>query len=87
MAITKYQVAEVIPHSGGMILIDEIVDYNDDSLVASVTITNSSLFGDAIQQRLLPAFSRIPSRGVAVNDPAGTAIAALSVMVNNHRVT
>lgn len=42
----KYQVAEVIPHSGDMILIDEIVDYNDDSLLASVTITDTSLFVD-----------------------------------------
>ncbi len=47
MAINKYQVAEVLPHSGGMILIDEIIDYNDDSLLASVTITDSSLFADA----------------------------------------
>jgi predicted hotdog family 3-hydroxylacyl-ACP dehydratase len=43
---TQIQVAEVVPHSGGMILIDDIVDYNEDSLVASVTITDSSLFGD-----------------------------------------
>lgn len=42
----KYQVAEVIPHSGDMILIDEIISYSEDSLVASVTITDSSLFGD-----------------------------------------
>jgi predicted hotdog family 3-hydroxylacyl-ACP dehydratase len=46
MAINKYQVAEVVPHSGGMILIDEIIDYNDNSLLASVTITDSSLFVD-----------------------------------------
>ena len=46
MTLKKYQVAEVIPHRGGMILIDEIVDYNDSSLVASVVITESSLFVD-----------------------------------------
>lgn len=46
MAINKYQVAEVVPQSGGMILIDDILDYNDNSLLASVTITDSSLFVD-----------------------------------------
>lgn len=40
----SYAVAEVVPHAGRMILIDEIVDYSSSSLTASVTIRESSLF-------------------------------------------
>ncbi len=46
MTTNQYLVAEVVPQSGGMILIDEIIEYNDNSLLASVTITDSSLFVD-----------------------------------------
>lgn len=41
---TSYAVAEVVPHSGRMILIDEILDYSSSSLTACVTIRQSSLF-------------------------------------------
>jgi predicted hotdog family 3-hydroxylacyl-ACP dehydratase len=35
-----------VPHSGQMSLLDDIVDYGDDWLLAKVTITPSSLFID-----------------------------------------
>ncbi len=43
---TKYKVSELVPQRGDMILIDEIIEYDDKSLLACVTITNRSLFVD-----------------------------------------
>jgi predicted hotdog family 3-hydroxylacyl-ACP dehydratase len=40
----SYAVAEVVPHAGRMLLIDEILDYGSHSLTACVTIRESSLF-------------------------------------------
>jgi predicted hotdog family 3-hydroxylacyl-ACP dehydratase len=40
----SYAVAEVVPHAGRMLLIDEILDYSSGSLTACVTIRESSLF-------------------------------------------
>lgn len=42
----KFEVAELVPHSGSMSLLDEIVDYGDDWLHATVKITSSSMFLD-----------------------------------------
>ncbi len=39
-----YSIAALLPHSPPMILLDEVVGYDDTSLLASVTITESSLF-------------------------------------------
>ncbi len=40
----RYPVAALLPHEPPMILIDEVVSYDDDALVAAVTITEASLF-------------------------------------------
>ena len=39
-----HPIASLLPHKPPMILIDEIVGYDDNSLIAAVTITEASLF-------------------------------------------
>jgi predicted hotdog family 3-hydroxylacyl-ACP dehydratase len=43
----EYSVAELVPHSGRMSLLSEIVDYGDDWLLAEVVISRDSTFADA----------------------------------------
>jgi predicted hotdog family 3-hydroxylacyl-ACP dehydratase len=49
----SYAVAEVVPHAGRMLLIDEILDYSSNSLTACVTIRESSLF---LTDNVVPAW-------------------------------
>jgi len=41
-----YSVAELVPHSGKMSLLDRVTEYGDDWLQAEVTITADSMFTD-----------------------------------------
>ncbi len=43
----EYKVEELVPHSGRMRLIDEIVDHGEDWLHAEVRITEESMFVEA----------------------------------------
>lgn len=43
---SEFSVAELVPHSGKMSLLDTIVDYGDDWLQAEVCITRDSMFAD-----------------------------------------
>jgi predicted hotdog family 3-hydroxylacyl-ACP dehydratase len=49
-----YAIAEVVPHAGPMLLIDEILDYGSNGLTACVTIRDSSLFLTA--ENVVPAW-------------------------------
>lgn len=42
----EFSVAELVPHSGKMSLLDNIVEYGDDGLCAEVHITADSMFAD-----------------------------------------
>lgn len=42
----KYKVAELVPHSGKMSLLDNIIEYGDGWLRAEVCITTDSMFAD-----------------------------------------
>jgi len=42
--MSKYEVSDLVPHSGTMSLLDRIISYGDDWLEAEVMITNESLF-------------------------------------------
>ncbi len=44
MAPHRYSVAELLPHRPPMILLDEIVSYDQASMVASVTVSEATLF-------------------------------------------
>ncbi|MBV1889157.1 MAG: hotdog family protein [Proteobacteria bacterium] len=41
-----YNVAELVPHSGTMSLLDRVIEYGEDWLQAEVTITADSMFAD-----------------------------------------
>ena len=43
----QYQVADLVPHSGQMSLLTDILDYGEDWLQAEVEITAESTFADA----------------------------------------
>jgi len=43
---SEYSVAELVPHSGRMSLLDKIVDYGEDWLQAEVNITADSMFAE-----------------------------------------
>lgn len=43
----EYQVSELVPHSGKMSLLDEIVEYDQESLLARVHVRASSMFAGA----------------------------------------
>jgi predicted hotdog family 3-hydroxylacyl-ACP dehydratase len=40
----RYPIASLLPHEHPMILLDQVVAYDDESLIAAVTITDTSLF-------------------------------------------
>ncbi|RLA05323.1 MAG: hypothetical protein DRQ54_08290 [Gammaproteobacteria bacterium] len=40
----SFSIAEVVPHSGVMSLLDEVIEYDNDSLSAQVVVTEESLF-------------------------------------------
>lgn len=44
---SAFDIREVVPHSGIMSLLDEVVGYDDQSLCAQVTINEDSLFVEA----------------------------------------
>jgi len=39
-----YDISQVVPHSGKMLLIDKVIDYEDDWLISQVTIKEDSMF-------------------------------------------
>ncbi len=41
-------VAALLPHSGAMVLLDKVIDYNDQGLVAELTVRDDGLLGDDI---------------------------------------
>ena len=49
---TKFSVAELVPHSGNMSLLDEIVDYGENWLKASVQVSRDSMF---LEEQGVPA--------------------------------
>lgn len=56
--------ADVVPHAGPMILIDEIDDYSDNNLTARVTIRDSSLF--LTEENIVPAWVGIEYMAQAI---------------------
>ena len=50
---SEFSVLELVPHSGKMSLLDNIIEYGDDWLIAEVCITTDSTFAD---ERGVPAW-------------------------------
>ncbi len=49
-------VADVIPHTGDMVLLDRIIDYDDQGLTAELMVRGDGLFGD---DQTVPAWAGI----------------------------
>lgn len=65
---SEYSVAELVPHSGKMSLLDNIVEYGDDWLSAEVYITADSMFAD---ENGVPAWIGMEYMAQAVSAYAG----------------
>ncbi len=39
-------VADILPHDGKMVLLDSVLEYDQESLTAELTVRNDNLFGD-----------------------------------------
>ncbi len=42
--MTEYELADLLPHSGKMLLLDELIDWGEDWLKAAVNVNDSSMF-------------------------------------------
>lgn len=61
-------IAELIPHSGRMVLLDRIIDFDEQSLSAELTVRNDSLLGD---DKCVPAYVGIEYMAQAIAAYAG----------------
>ena len=43
----KFTVDELVPHSGRMVLLDRVIEFDEESMVAEVIVRDDGLFGDA----------------------------------------
>ena len=50
------EVAELLPHDGKMVLLDRVIEYDLESLVAEVAVRDDGLFGDG---KMVPAWLAI----------------------------
>ena len=53
---TQGAVAELIPHTGDMVLLDRVVDYDDQGLTAELAVRGDGLLGD---EQTVPAWAGI----------------------------
>jgi predicted hotdog family 3-hydroxylacyl-ACP dehydratase len=61
-------IAELIPHSGRMVLLDKIITFDEQSLSAELTVRNDGLLGDA---NSVPAYAGIEYMAQAIAAYAG----------------
>lgn len=61
-------IAELIPHSGRMVLLDKIITFDEHSLSAELTVRNDGLLGDA---NSVPAYAGIEYMAQAIAAYAG----------------
>lgn len=62
-------VADLIPHSGSMVLLERIIDYDDQSLVAEVAVRGDGLLGG--DEKSVPAWVGIEYMAQAIAAFAG----------------
>lgn len=76
----KMPVAELIPHSPPMVLINRVVDYSAESLVAEVDITEASMFYDE-------SVSGVPAWvGIEYMAQTISALAGIEALENNKEI-
>lgn len=39
-------IADLLPHDGSMVLLDKVIEYDQESLIAELVVRNDGLFGD-----------------------------------------
>lgn len=61
-------IAELIPHSGRMVLLDRIINVDEHCLTAELTVRNDGLFGD---DKTVPAYVGIEYMAQAIAAYAG----------------
>jgi predicted hotdog family 3-hydroxylacyl-ACP dehydratase len=61
-------VASLIPHSGPMVLLDRVIEFDEDNLIAEMTVRNDSLFSNDTN---VPAWAGIEFMAQAVGAYAG----------------
>lgn len=42
----EFSVAELVPHAGSMMLLERVIDYTPDQMIAEAIVRNDGLFGD-----------------------------------------
>lgn len=65
---SEYSVAELVPHSGRMSLLDKIVDYGEDWLLAEVNITADAMF---VEEQGVPGWIGLEYLAQAIGAYAG----------------
>lgn len=48
MTKQRYSIGDVVPHSGRMVLVDELLDYGDDFVICAVDIRRDSVLSDGV---------------------------------------
>lgn len=66
--INYSDIAELIPHSGRMVLLDRIIDFDEQSLCAELTVRDDGLLGD---NKSVPAYAGIEYMAQAIAAYAG----------------
>lgn len=66
--IDRTDIAALIPHSGRMILLDSIIDFDEHSLSAELTVRDDGLLGD---DKTVPAWAGIEYMAQAIAAYAG----------------
>jgi predicted hotdog family 3-hydroxylacyl-ACP dehydratase len=65
---TGFEVAELIPHSGKMVLLDRIIAFDDNALTAELRVRADGLLGD---DKAVPAWAGIEYMAQAIAAYAG----------------
>ena len=86
----KVDVAELLPHDGNMVLLDRVLEYDQESLVAEVIVRNDGLFSDG---QTVPAWlgieymaQTVAAHGGMMNHLAGEPI-NLGFLLGSRRYT
>lgn len=66
--INGLSLVELLPHSGKMVLLDRIVDYDDNSLTSELIVRGDGLLGD---ERAVPAWAGIEYMAQTIGAYAG----------------
>lgn len=66
--MNSYALDDLLPHAGGMMLLDNIISFDDQSLVAQVTVKGNGLFGDG---KTVPALVGIEYMAQAISAHSG----------------